>query len=95
MPALSDTADPLRPPRYVGVVTLADGRDLAFAEFGDPTGRPVLWLHGTPGSCRQVAPAAVQAAIDDGARIIGVARPGAGNSSPGRYRNVAAIAPDV
>jgi pimeloyl-ACP methyl ester carboxylesterase len=83
------------PPRLSGVVTLADGRDLAFAEFGDPGGLPVVWLHGTPGSCRQVAPAASAAASALGVRIIGVARPGAGDSTPARYRNVASIADDI
>jgi len=83
------------PPRVSGVVQLADGRDLAFAEFGDPGGLPVVWLHGTPGSCRQVAPAASEAASALGVRIIGVARPGAGDSTMARYRNIAAIADDI
>jgi pimeloyl-ACP methyl ester carboxylesterase len=87
--------DAHRPPRFVGTITLRDGRDLAFAEFGDPNGRPVLWLHGTPGSCRQVAPAAVHAAEQHGLRIIGVARPGAGASSKGKYANIAAFAEDA
>jgi pimeloyl-ACP methyl ester carboxylesterase len=29
---------------------LADGRRLGFRVYGDPQGRPVLFLHGTPGS---------------------------------------------
>ena len=29
----------------------ADGRQLAYAQWGDPDGFPVLHLHGTPG-CR-------------------------------------------
>lgn len=33
------------------VVTAADGREVAFAVWGDPAGFPVLALHGTPG-CR-------------------------------------------
>src|SRR5690348_12316671 len=33
------------------VVTAPDGRDVAFAVWGDPGGFPVLALHGTPG-CR-------------------------------------------
>ena len=32
-------------------VTAPDGREIAFAVWGDPTGFPVLRLHGTPG-CR-------------------------------------------
>ena len=33
-----------------GVARTADGRDLAFCEWGSPTGFPVFNLHGTPGS---------------------------------------------
>jgi pimeloyl-ACP methyl ester carboxylesterase len=33
------------------VVVASDGREVAFAVWGDPTGFPVLSLHGTPG-CR-------------------------------------------
>jgi pimeloyl-ACP methyl ester carboxylesterase len=29
-------------------LTLRDGRRLAYAEWGDPDGRPVLFFHGTP-----------------------------------------------
>ena len=32
------------------VLTLADGRQLGYAEYGDPHGLPLLALHGTPGS---------------------------------------------
>ena len=31
--------------------TLGDGRALAYAEFGDPSGKPVFYFHGFPG-CR-------------------------------------------
>jgi pimeloyl-ACP methyl ester carboxylesterase len=31
-------------------ITLPDGRALAHAEWGDPDGTPVFYLHGTPGS---------------------------------------------
>ena len=30
--------------------TLRDGRALSFAEFGDPSGKPVFYFHGFPGS---------------------------------------------
>lgn len=42
---MSAVADRLR------VVTAPDGREVAFAVWGDPAGFPVLALHGTPG-CR-------------------------------------------
>lgn len=31
-------------------MTLSSGRRLGYAEFGDPTGAPVLSFHGTPSS---------------------------------------------
>jgi pimeloyl-ACP methyl ester carboxylesterase len=36
--------------RHSRVLTLADGRQLGYAEYGDPHGLPLLALHGTPGS---------------------------------------------
>ena len=35
---------------------LPDGRRLAWAEYGDPFGYPVILCHGVPGSRRQVPP---------------------------------------
>ncbi len=32
------------------IVRLPDGRQLSYAEYGDPGGRPVILVHGTPGS---------------------------------------------
>lgn len=84
-----------RAPRIAGVVPLEDGRDFGFAEFGPRDGDPLLWLHGTPGSCRQVAPDAVAAAEREGIRIIGLSRPGAGASTPARYRRIVDIVADV
>lgn len=34
----------------VSLVRLRDGRSLAWAEYGDPRGKPVLYFHGFPGS---------------------------------------------
>ena len=31
-------------------IVLADGRRLGFAEYGDPTGTPILYFHGLPAS---------------------------------------------
>jgi hypothetical protein len=33
-------------PRADATITLADGRTLAYCEWGDPTGSPVLLVHG-------------------------------------------------
>jgi len=43
------------PPRVDDLLALPDGRSLAYAEFGDPDGRPVLFFHATPG-VRLIAP---------------------------------------
>ena len=51
-------------PRYEGVVHLARGRRITFAEYGQPDGRPVFWFHGTPGGRRQVPLAARDAAVE-------------------------------
>jgi pimeloyl-ACP methyl ester carboxylesterase len=34
----------------VKTITLADGRTLSYAEYGDPEGEPVVLIHGIPGS---------------------------------------------
>jgi pimeloyl-ACP methyl ester carboxylesterase len=62
------------------VLRLPDGRDLAFAEYGDPDGVPVMAFHGTPGSRLQLAPAHA-AARDAGVRLIALDRPGYGHST--------------
>jgi pimeloyl-ACP methyl ester carboxylesterase len=61
-------------------ITLPDGRRLAYAEFGTPLGRPVLYFHGAPSS--RLEPLLVG---DDvwrirGLRVIAPDRPGIGQS---------------
>jgi pimeloyl-ACP methyl ester carboxylesterase len=69
-------------------VRLADGTEVGYAEAGDPGGRPVLHLHGTPGSRLEVGlPAARRAAEDLGVRLIGLDRPGVG-LSPHRHFSI-------
>lgn len=66
-------------------VTLPDGRRLAYAEYGDPDGTPVLVFHGMPGSRFQRHPdASIGRAAN--ARLIHFDRPGIGASdrAPGR-----------
>jgi pimeloyl-ACP methyl ester carboxylesterase len=82
-------------PRYEGVIRLPGGRRMTFAEYGQPDGRPVFWFHGTPGGCRQVPPAAREAAVDRGVRIIAPERPGVGGSTPYQYDNLLGWASDV
>jgi pimeloyl-ACP methyl ester carboxylesterase len=62
-----------------------DGRMLAWAEYGDPSGKPVFYFHGYPGS-RIEARLADAAASQARVRLIAVDRPGYGRSDfkPGR-----------
>ena len=58
-------------------MTLADGRQLAYQVMGDPGRFPVLVLHGTPGSSRQMA-ALGQPAREHGLTLIAPDRAGYG-----------------
>lgn len=80
--------EPEIPPRLQGTVRLADGRRLAFAEFGPPGGRPVVWLHGTPGARRQIPHDARAYAEEHDVRIIGIDRPGVGGSTAHLYDQI-------
>jgi pimeloyl-ACP methyl ester carboxylesterase len=68
-------------PRVDDRIVLPDGRWLAFAEFGDPNGRPVFFFHGTPGYRRNpwATDAQFRAA---GVRLIAPDRPGVSRSTP-------------
>ncbi|MDM8000451.1 MAG: alpha/beta fold hydrolase [Dehalococcoidia bacterium] len=60
-------------------IRLRDGRRLAYAEYGDPQGKPIFFFHGTPGS-RLFHHPDNSVAASAGARIIAVDRPGFGRS---------------
>lgn len=66
-------------------VRLADGRLLAYTEWGDPGGFPTFYFHGTPSS-RLEGAFADQAAKRHGFRLIAVDRPGFGRSTFHRGR---------
>src|SRR2546429_8369047 len=66
-------------PQNDKVISLIDGRTLGYAEYGDPNGKPVFFFHGLPGSRRQRHPDD-SIAIELGARIIAIDRPGYGLS---------------
>lgn len=78
----------VEPPTLEGTAAVRDGRQLSFAEYGPPDGRPIVWMHGTPGARRQVPLEARAFAAELGVRIIGIDRPGIGSSSPYVYDNV-------
>ena len=82
-------------PKLEGNIAVGDDRQIGFAEFGDPQGRAVFWLHGTPGARRQIPMEARVYAEQRQIRLIGVDRPGIGSSSPYQYDTVFAFAEDL
>ncbi len=60
---------------------LPDGRRLAYAEYGDPEGEPILYCHGFPGS-RLEARLFHNPAQKHGLRVISADRCGLGGSDP-------------
>jgi pimeloyl-ACP methyl ester carboxylesterase len=67
-------------PKVDRTIQLRDGRRVAFCEWGDLGGRPVVFIHGAPGS-RLICPdeEATEAA---GVRLITIDRRGYGRSDP-------------
>jgi pimeloyl-ACP methyl ester carboxylesterase len=62
-------------------LSLPDGRSLAYAEYGDPIGDPVVFHHGWPSS-RYQAKFIDASARQRGLRILAPDRPGVGRSDP-------------
>jgi pimeloyl-ACP methyl ester carboxylesterase len=73
---------------------LRDGRTLAYAEYGDPGGAPLLFFHGTPGSRLQLRDADGTARRHT-VRLLAPDRPGYGESSPQPGRTVGQYADDM
>jgi pimeloyl-ACP methyl ester carboxylesterase len=82
-------------PKLEGNIAVGEDRQIGFAEFGNPQGRAVFWLHGTPGARRQIPVEARVFAEQQNIRLIGVDRPGIGSSTPFQYDNVLAFANDM
>lgn len=61
-------------------IHLQDGRELAYSEWGDLEGRPVVLLHGMPAS-RLLCPDE-DATKEAGVRLVTMDRPGYGRSDP-------------
>ncbi len=76
------------------VMTLPDGRELAWLELGKPKGPPVFIFHGTPGSRLQVS-FDQRSPVAAGVRFIAVDRPGYGHSTYQPNRRLADWASDV
>ncbi|RFU20835.1 alpha/beta fold hydrolase [Geodermatophilus marinus] len=71
-----------------GSVRLRDGRTLAYAEWGDPDGRPVLGCHGSPSSRLEHHVEDPDAYRRWGVRLVVPDRPGFGRSDPQPGRRV-------
>jgi pimeloyl-ACP methyl ester carboxylesterase len=77
-----------------GILTLRDGRELAWRSWGEDGGIPILRLQGTPGS-RLYRNHNPQVQRDLGVRYLMADRPGYGGSSRKPGRGVADIADDL
>jgi pimeloyl-ACP methyl ester carboxylesterase len=66
-------------------IRLEDGRRLGYGSCGDPSGMPIFYCHGFPGSRLEVV-LADRAAAAHSIRLIGIDRPGYGlsDAKPGR-----------
>lgn len=76
-------------------ITLRDGRQLGFAEYGKPDGIPLMIFHGTPGS--RLFPRLDQAEWVQqlGFRVLTPERPGCGISDPAPGHTISDWADDV
>jgi pimeloyl-ACP methyl ester carboxylesterase len=75
-------------------LTIGDGRTLGYAEYGDPQGRPLVYLHGFPGS-RLAGRLLDESARTGGLRVLAPERPGLGLSSPQPGRTLLDHAQDI
>jgi pimeloyl-ACP methyl ester carboxylesterase len=83
---------PLKAPR--ATLRLRDGRQLGFAQWGDPIGRPILFMHGF-GASRLARHPADDLTAELGVRLVTIDRPGIGLSDAQPRRRVAMWAADV
>jgi pimeloyl-ACP methyl ester carboxylesterase len=75
-------------------VRLPDGRRIEYREFGDPSGVPAMYLHGTPssGSEGQWLDRPTRA---HGVRLVSIDRPGYLRSEAGPDRSFTSVARDI
>jgi pimeloyl-ACP methyl ester carboxylesterase len=74
--------------------SLDGDRELAYAEYGDPDGAPLVFCHGLPG-CRVQGSLLRDAATERGVRVIAPDRPGIGRSDGVGVRRLGDWAEDV
>jgi pimeloyl-ACP methyl ester carboxylesterase len=82
-------------PRVEGTVTVESGHRFGFAEFGPADGRPIVWMHGTPGARRQIPERARVVAGELGLRIVGIDRPGVGASTAHLHAGLLDVAAEI
>lgn len=82
-------------PSMDACVPLGDGRQLEYSLHGEPGSRAVLFLNGTPFGVSSVPPVLRRAAERHGWAVLGISRPGYGESTPKPGRTVADVAVDV
>jgi pimeloyl-ACP methyl ester carboxylesterase len=90
----ADAGSPSVRPDEPATASTADGRTVAYAEYGAPDGTPVLFLHGTPGS-RVLGRLFDDVARKRCCRIVAPDRPGYGRSDPAPDAAVADVADDL
>ena len=84
----------MRVPIELKTMTLADGRTVSWAEYGDPAGLPVFYLHGG-GACHIEGAWFHREAVAAGIRIVAPDRPSAGRSTPEPGRSILDFAGDA
>jgi pimeloyl-ACP methyl ester carboxylesterase len=80
-------------PRIDSTMQLSDGRTLAYAQWGDESGPPVLLLHGGPGP--RLFAVDVDAIAASAVRLITLDRPGLAMSDRLPLHGLASVATDV
>lgn len=84
----------MNPPRIDASIQLPDQRKLAYAEYGDQNGTPIMLFHGLPGS-RLSWGLLPDNPFPPGLRLIAPDRPGYGNSDPKPHRSLLEWAHDI
>jgi pimeloyl-ACP methyl ester carboxylesterase len=87
------TSAPATTPTADHTLTRADGRHVAWAEWGNPQGQAVVLFHRNPGS-RLLDPDST-ATAPAGARLITIDRPGYGRTDPVAEPTRSAVASDL
>lgn len=80
--------------RHEASVELKSGKQIGYAEYGDPNGVPIFYFHGFPGS-RLEAARFHDVAASNGFRLIGIDRPGMGLSPTDPKRSILTWAEDI